>query len=51
MSARFILREPWQGRVIPRPDLGLYTSRRSAKAGASRHALPCDLIHAVRRAS
>lgn len=51
MSRRFILREPCQGRIVPRPDLGLYTSRNSAKAGASRHGLPAELIHPVRRAS
>lgn len=51
MSARFILREPHAGRIVPRPDLGLYTSRKSAKAGASRHGLPADLIHSVRRSA
>lgn len=49
MSCRFILRESWQGRVIPRPDLGLYPSRKQAKAGARHHELPIRLIHQVRR--
>ncbi len=51
MSTKFILREPWHGLIVPRPDLGLYTSRKSAKDGASRHGLPANLIHPVRRAS
>lgn len=49
MSARFILREPHAGRIIPRPDLGLYPSRKQAKAGATHHGLPAGLIHPVRR--
>lgn len=50
MSTKFILRESHGGRITPRPDLGLYTSRRSAKGGAKRHGLPAELITPVRRA-
>lgn len=49
MSTRFILREPYQGRVVPRPDLGLYSSRKAAKAEAKRLGFPTNLIHTVRR--
>ena len=51
MSTRFILRESHQGRITPRPDLGLYASRKQAKAGARHHGLPVDLIHQVRRSA
>lgn len=51
MSARFILREQRHERIVPRPDLGLYTSRKKAKAGAKHHKLPKQLIHQVRRQS
>lgn len=50
MSTKFILRESHGGRITPRPDLGLYTSRKSAKGGAKRHGLPAELITPVRRA-
>ncbi len=51
MSARFILREQRHERIVPRPDLGLYASRRQAKTGARHHGMPIRLIHQVRRTS
>lgn len=51
MSHRFILREQRHERIVPRPDLGLYPSRKQAKAGAKHHALPVRLIHPVRRSA
>ncbi|MCL7941189.1 hypothetical protein M8009_12925 [Halomonas sp. ATCH28] len=49
MSARYILREQRHDRIVPRPDLGLYPSRKQAKNGARHHELPIRLIHLVRR--
>lgn len=49
MKRRFILRESHQGRITPRPDLGLYQSARLAKVAAKRIGLPVDLIYEIRR--
>lgn len=51
MTSRYLLRESHQGRVVPRPDLGLQPSRRAAKALAASMGLPASLITAVRRQS
>ena len=49
MSARYLLRESHQGRVVPRPDLGLHTTRRAAKRAAAALGLPPALVTTVRR--
>lgn len=49
MTSRYLLRESRQGRITPRPDLGLYASRRQAKRAAESVGLPAYLITAVRR--
>ncbi len=43
MSARYLIRESHQGRVVPRCDLGLQPSRRAAKALAASMGLPVNL--------
>lgn len=42
---RFILREPYRHLIIPRPDLGLFCSRKNAK----RRGYPFELIFKVKR--
>ena len=49
MSARYLLRESHQGRVVPRPDFGLHPSRKAAKAAARAMGLPVELITTIRR--
>ena len=49
MSAKYILQETYQGRLVPRPDMGLYASRIAAKRAARSMGLPLGLITAVRR--
>ena len=49
MSSKYLIRESYQGRIVPRNDFGLYPSRKSAKQAAKRLGLPGDLILAVRR--
>ena len=51
MSAKYLIRESHQGRVVPRCDLGLQPSRKAAKALARSMGLPLDLITTVRRPS
>ena len=51
MNARYILRETHDGRITPRPDMGLYASRRAAKRAAAALGLPPALITTVRRRS
>lgn len=33
MTSRYLLRESHQGRVVPRPDLGLHPSRQASRRG------------------
>jgi hypothetical protein len=46
---RFILRERHLHLVIPRPDLGLFCSRKNAKRAAKRRGYPFELIFKVKR--
>ncbi|MGY0552351.1 hypothetical protein ACW17M_03965 [Vreelandella sp. 2A-K22] len=46
---RFILREQYRHLVIPRPDLGLFCSRKNAKRAAKRRGYPFELIFKVKR--
>ncbi len=46
---RFILRERHRHLVIPRPDLGLFCSRRLARVAAKRMGYPPHLIKEVTR--
>lgn len=46
---RFILRERHRHLVIPRPDLGLFCSRKNAKRAAKRRGYPFSLIFKVKR--
>lgn len=46
---RFILREQHHHLVIPRPDLGLFYGRRSARAAAKSFGFPPRLIKKVTR--
>lgn len=46
---RFILRERRHNLVIPRPDLGLFCSRKNAKRAAKRRGYPFELIFKVKR--
>ena len=46
---RFILRERHRHLVIPRPDLGLFCSRKNAKRAAKRRGYPFELIFKVKR--
>lgn len=45
---RFILREKHRHLIIPRPDLGLFCSRKNAKRAAKRRGYPFSLIHKVK---
>lgn len=49
MKTRFILREQLRHLIIPRPDIGLYTSRKNAKRAAKRRGFPIGLIKKVTR--
>ncbi|MCP1316403.1 hypothetical protein [Halomonas sp. 707B3] len=49
MTARYLIREKRGEIITPRPDLGLYSSRRSAKRAAKRYGYPQELIHKVTR--
>ena len=49
MNARFILREYHEGRICPRVDAGLFSSRKNAKRAAKRRGFPLELIHKVSR--
>lgn len=49
MTARFILREYHQGRIVPRNDRGLFCSRNKAKKAARHFELPFELIFKVKR--
>lgn len=49
MNARYILRETHHGRLVPRPDMGLYASRIAAKKAAKAMGLPVELITTIRR--
>ena len=46
---RYILAETHEGRRVPRPDMGLFTSRLAAKKAARAMGLPIQLITSVRR--
>ncbi len=46
---RFILREQHRHLTIPRPDLGLFCSRKNAKRAAKRRGYPFSLIFKVKR--
>lgn len=46
---RFILREQYRNLIIPRPDLGLFCSRKNAKRAAKRRGYPYELIFKVKR--
>lgn len=49
MRSGFILREQPQSNIIPRPDLGVFCSRKNAKRAAKRRGFPAELIHKVSR--
>lgn len=49
MRTGFILREQPQSNIIPRPDLGVFCSRKNAKRAAKRRGFPLELIHKVSR--
>ncbi len=49
MSCRFILRETHHGHITPRPDMGLFASKRAAQKAARSMGLPAGLITRVRR--
>lgn len=49
MTARYLLREQHNHLIIPRPDLGLFCSRKNAKRAAKRRGFPLELIHKVSR--
>lgn len=46
---RFILREQYQHLIVPRPDLGLFCSRKNAKRAGKRRGFPYKLIFKVKR--
>lgn len=49
MRTGFILREQPQSNIIPRPDLGVFCSRKNAKRAAKRRGYPFRLIYKVTR--
>lgn len=49
MRSGFILREQPQSNIIPRPDLGVFCSRKNAKRAAKRRGYPAELIKKVTR--
>lgn len=49
MRAGFILREQPHSNIIPRPDLGVFCSRKNAKRAAKRRGFPLELIKKVSR--
>ncbi len=49
MRAGFILREQPKSNIIPRPDLGVFCSRKNAKRAAKRRGFPLELIKKVTR--
>ncbi len=51
MSARYLIRAPYQGRMVPRPHLpgSPYPSRKAAKSAAHRAGIEAPNIVTVRR--
>ena len=49
MRTGFILREQPKSNIIPRPDLGVFCSRKNAKRAAKRRGYPYELIYKVTR--
>jgi hypothetical protein len=49
MRSGFILREQPKSNIIPRPDLGVFCSRKNAKRAAKRRGFPIELIKKVTR--
>lgn len=49
MTTRYLLREYHEGRIVPRSDVGLFSSRKNAKRAANRRGFPAELIKKVSR--
>lgn len=49
MTVRYIIQQPYQGRIVPLAHKGLFYGRRSARMAAKHHGHPPQLIKKVTR--